>query len=76
MTTHKPYRGGLPTDIPFALPATWSPEQALAVIELLDDLRERLWQHYALALHEIIREQYAETPSAHDNDVPLDDPPF
>jgi hypothetical protein len=26
--------------IPFKVPAYWTPEQALAVVELLDDLRE------------------------------------
>lgn len=76
MTTHKQYRGGLPTDIPFALPATWSPEQALAVIELLDDLRERLWQHYDIALHEIIREQRGDAPDTDDHAIHIDDPPF
>lgn len=30
---------GLPFTIPFAIPAYWMPEQALAVFELLDDLR-------------------------------------
>ncbi len=69
--------GGLPTQIPFALPATWSPEQALAVIELLDDLRERLWQHYDIALHELIREQYGDAPDTDDqHPLPIDDPPF
>jgi len=34
---------GLRQGIPFLLPAHWSPEQALAVFELLDDLREQIW---------------------------------
>ena len=74
--THKHTRSGLPAHIPFALPATWSPEQALAVIELLDDLRERLWQHYQLALHELIREQYGEASDTDHHAMPIDDPPF
>lgn len=26
--------------------AHWTPRQALAVLELLDDLRDRIWAHY------------------------------
>jgi hypothetical protein len=29
------------------------PEQALAVIELLDDLHEVIWQHYQLPLQDL-----------------------
>ena len=36
--------------IPFAIPAYWTPEQALAVVELLDDLRELIWAHYGMQL--------------------------
>ena len=43
--------------VPFILPDDWSPEQALAVVELLDDLRERIWQHYQIPLHELLEEQ-------------------
>jgi len=32
---------GLPLTINFKIPAYWTPEQALAVFELLDDLRQR-----------------------------------
>ena len=74
--THKQYRGGLPTHLPFALPATWSPEQALAVVELLDDLRARLVQHYGLALHTLLREHYGDTHDTDDRAIPIDDPPF
>lgn len=75
--THKHTRSGLPTDVAFTLPATWSPEQALAVVELLDDLRERIWQHYDIALHQIIREQYSDATDTDDqHPLPIDDPPF
>lgn len=33
---------GLPSTLPLAIPAYWTPEQAQAVIDLLDDLRERI----------------------------------
>jgi hypothetical protein len=40
---------------PFEVPAYWTPEQALAVIELLDDLRELIWAHYDVRLIELIQ---------------------
>nr|WP_211161435.1 hypothetical protein [Aromatoleum bremense] len=49
----------------------WSPEQALAVIELLDDLRDRIWAHYELALVTKLRDERVSR-----NDVPTTDPPF
>jgi hypothetical protein len=38
---------GLPLTIPLEIPAYWTPEQAFAVVELLDDLRDRIWAHYS-----------------------------
>jgi hypothetical protein len=38
------------------IPGTWTPQQALAVYELLDDLRERIWQIYNLQLQDLLRE--------------------
>ena len=61
---------GLPFTIPLAIPAYWTPEQAQAVVELLDDLRERIAAHYQLQLIDLYREQLAiggiETPDAAD----------
>lgn|GEM_PF-3772105 len=34
--------------LPFTVDCTWTPEQALAVWELLDDLRDRIWTHYGV----------------------------
>jgi hypothetical protein len=45
--------------IPFAIPAYWTPEQALAVFELLDDLREAVWNHYNMQLSDEARRQCA-----------------
>ena len=42
--------------IPFAIPAYWTPDQALAVVELLDDLRELIWAHYGVQLIDEFRE--------------------
>lgn len=67
---------GLPSTIPFAIPADWNAEQALAVVELLDDLRERIWAHYQVPLFELIREQ-RRPPAAPDTaDTDLNHPPF
>ena len=66
-----------PTGLPltFTIPATWTPEQALAVYQLLDELREKIWAHYDLQLMELIREDRC--PSAHDTDhLEPDGPPF
>ena len=43
--------------IPFAIPAYWTPDQALAVVELLDDLRELICAHYGVQLIDAFREQ-------------------
>ena len=40
--------------IPFHIPDDWSPEQALAVYELLDALRDRVWDRYQLQLIELL----------------------
>ena len=29
------------------IPATWTPEQALAVFELLDEIKEKIWTLYS-----------------------------
>ena len=63
---------GVPRGLDFLIPDNWSADQALAVVELIDDLRERICMHYQLALHELQREQRAPPVNAHLTDV--DDP--
>lgn len=41
---------------PFAIPADWTPQQALAVVDLLDELRCHIWAKYQLALTQAYRE--------------------
>ena len=55
--SHQP--SGLRGGIEFLIDPGWSPEQAFAVVELLDDLRNRIWAHYAIALSEEYRNQFA-----------------
>jgi hypothetical protein len=57
--------------IPCAIPAYWTPEQALAVVELLEDLRNLIWSHYGAQLHDEYREQYGDPLQF---DTPPDDP--
>ena len=69
MITKQPEtRHGLPLTINFEIPAYWTPEQALAVFELLDDLREKIGAHYSEQLFEISREQYLYTSTDEDDD--------
>ena len=72
---HQP--SGLRRGIKFFIDPAWSPEQALAVVELLDDLRERIWAHYAIALSEEYRNQFAPVSGVEPMVSPdTDDPPF
>ena len=61
-----------PLTIPLKIPAYWTPEQAFAVVELLDDLRDRIWAHYSVQLLDQYREQYGPADSAHINDTTED----
>ena len=62
--------------LPFILPDDWTPQQALAVVELLDDLRERICAHYQIPLHDLLREQCAPTPDPELRHTDIGDPPF
>jgi hypothetical protein len=63
---------GITHGLDFLIPENWSPDQALAVVELIDDLRERIATHYHLALHVRLREQRAPPDNPHPRDI--DDP--
>jgi|WetSurSiteA1Bulk_404760.scaffolds.fasta_scaffold19154_1 hypothetical protein len=65
-----------PLTLPFDLPGYWTPEQALAVVELLDDLRERIASHYAVPLNEAMRETYGTHPESDPISFPEDEDPF
>ena len=69
-----PPAAGLPLVIPFDIPAYWTPEQAQAVIELLDDLRGRILAHYQLQLIDLYREQQGTNipePASASDDNPI-----
>jgi hypothetical protein len=42
--------------------AYWTPEKALAVVKLLEDLRDLIWSHYGAQLRNECREQYRRPP--------------
>jgi hypothetical protein len=48
----------------------WTPEQALAVFALFDDLRERIWKLYNIQLQDLLREQQ-QSPGLDDSDDTL-----
>ena len=65
----------LPLTIPLNIPAYWSPEQAFAVVELLDDQRDRIWAHYGVQLLDQYRDQYGLADSDYTDDT-TDNPPL
>lgn len=67
---------GLQRGIPFIIQDDWSPEQALAVVELLDDLREVIWGRYQLQLFELLREQHCTDTPSDSSSANETDPPF
>ena len=67
---------GLRRGIPFIIPADWSPEQALAMFELLNDLQHQIWAHYQLQILDLLREQQLDTTAAGSHNLPPEDPPF
>jgi len=62
---------GLHDGLGLMIDRQWSPDQAMAAIELLDDLRDRIWAHYEVALQTRCREVRVTHC-----DVQTTDPPF
>ena len=77
MTRRRPPWLSSPASTPVIhLPMDWSPDQALAVFEIVDLLREHLWAHYGQQIQHAMRLQQAApepyTPSNIDDaDVPF-----
>ena len=65
---------GLHAGLTFLIAADWTPEQALAVFELVNDLRERIWQQYAPQIQNQMQEQRCIAELVHRS--PTDNPPF
>ncbi len=62
---------GITQGLELLIDPNWSPDQAMAVIELIDDLRDRIWSHYEIVLHQKFREERVT-----EFDVGISDPPF
>lgn len=61
---------------PIELPTYWSPAQAVAVFEFLDELRERVLGHYGVQIHEFLRDDRADTTPLTPSDIDENDVPF
>jgi hypothetical protein len=61
--------------IPFLIPTSWTPAQALAVYDLLDDLRDTIWRRYDQQIAEEYCNQVTQLEPEHEEFDP-DDPPF
>ena len=60
------------------IPTDWSPEQALATFELVQDLTERIWARYALDIQALLRHDHCLDTNVPDDtqDTDTDHPPF
>ena len=56
------------------LPEHWTPEQALAVYELLKDLADTIWDRYQLVLIEQLRGELEQDDSVQPDLFDFDDP--
>ena len=58
------------------LPTYWSPQQATAAFEFLDELRDRVLGHYAVEIREFSRENRVDTTPFMHTDTKDGDAPF
>ena len=49
------------------IPLTWTAEQALAVWEMLDELREKIWVRYSCQLQDLLAEQQPDPDTDNDD---------
>ncbi len=62
---------GIQQGLELLIDPKWSPDQAMAVIELIDDLRDLIWSHYEIVLQQKFRDERVT-----EYDVDISDPPF
>ena len=55
------------------IPTTWTPEQARAVFELIDDLRDRLWALHGSQIQGLIQQEQGSAASSALSADPDDD---
>ena len=56
--TYYPQPSGISSGLNFLIDGEWTPEQAYAVFQLLDDLRDRILAKYQCAIMERMREEH------------------
>lgn len=74
MKLHLP--SGLQRGLPLLIAADWSAEEALAVFELLTDLREVIWRQYQIPIQALLQQQGLPGQDTLDSDAVGDDSPF
>ena len=62
---------GIQQGLELLINPNWSLDEAMAVIELIDDLRDRIWSHYEIVLQQKFRDERIT-----EYDVDISDPPF
>jgi hypothetical protein len=65
----------LPLTIALQIPTYWTSEQAFAVFELVDEMRDAIWRCYGIQLLDEYRDQLQPTIADHAENDP-DNPPF
>ncbi len=50
-------KASLPRSIPVEIPTTWSPQQAMAVFDILTEIRDRIWDQYNLQIQTELQDQ-------------------
>ena len=66
---------GLPLAVPFGIPTYWSPGEALAIFEFIDEMRDLISAIYGPRLTDAARQQYQPT-NADPVIIPEDELPF
>lgn len=59
-----------------SVPAHWSPEQATAVFEFVDVLREEIWSRYGLQIQQVLRNDRVTTHPFEQMDIDESLDPF
>jgi len=54
---------------PLRIPDHWTPEQALAVYDLIDEIRDAIWRRYQTSLIELMQEDRVTTFEVDDDDL-------
>jgi hypothetical protein len=71
-----PRYGGLPTTIPSGIPTYWPPETALAIFELIDEMRDIILAVYRTDIEDAARRQRGQSTPAERVMIPDDELPF